>query len=330
MTTHLAHLAHLAHLPQMAQVVVSASVTDEMSESASNMLDSLLRALPRLGVAIVLLVLAWLAARGIRWLMRRYLARHQTPSFTNVMSKIAGWVVLTVGFLGAVTVVFPSVQPVDLLAGLGFFSLAIGFAFQDILENTLSGVLMLFRQPFRAGDQIEVQERVGTVEAITIRETRIRTFDGQLILIPNRDVYKSAIRVQTHYELRRLSFVVGIAYENDPAHAAELIEAALAEVEGVAADPAPEALIETLGVSTIDLSARFWCDARQRESLHVLHRAIDTVKKALDEAGIEMPAEIIALQATPSFRAAVQGDAEVTPGGSVVRRPSDQPDSPAR
>jgi len=292
-------------------------VPDELTDSAQNLLDSLTRAVPRIGAALVILVLAWALARGLRWALRRYLARTQTPSFTTVMSKIAGWVVLTVGFLAAVTIVFPSVQPVDLLAGLGFFSLAIGFAFQDILENTLSGVLMPFHQPFRGGDQIEVQDRSGTVEAITIRETRIRTFDGQLILIPNRDVYKSAIRVQTHFEQRRMSFVVGIAYENDPAEAAEVITAALVETDGVVDDPAPEALIENLGVSTIDLSARFWCDARQHESLLVLHRAIDAVKRALDEAGIEMPAEIVALQATPSFRAAVQGDGDVTPGGSL-------------
>ncbi len=296
----------------------STSVGNEISDSAQTMLDSLLRALPRIGAALVVLVVLWALARAVRWLLRRYLGPRHTPSFTTVMSKIAGWAVLTTGFLAAITIVFPSVKPVDLLAGLGFFSLAIGFAFQDILENTLSGVLMLFRQPFASGDQIEVQGQTGTVEAITIRETRLKTFDGQLILIPNRDVYKSAIRVQTHFEQRRMSFVVGIAYENDPAEAAEVMVQALRRVEGVAAEPAPEALIESLGVSTIDLSARFWCSARQHDALLALHEAIATVKTALDEAGIEMPADIVALQATPSFRAAVQGDGDVTPGGSLA------------
>ncbi len=297
------------------------SATDEITTSAGDLLDSLLRALPRVGVALVVVVLAWALARGLRAVLRRVLARRHTPSFTAVMSKIAGWAVLTLGVLAGVTIVFPSVKPVDLLAGLGFFSLAVGFAFKDILENTLAGVLMLFRQPFASGDQIEVQGHAGTVQAITIRETRLKTFDGQLILIPNSDVYKSAIRVQTHFEQRRLSFVVGIAYENDPAEAAEVITAALRGVSGVAADPAPEALLDNLGVSTVDLSARFWCDARQHEALLVLHEAIDAVKKALDTAGIEMPADIVALQATPSFRAALRGD-DVTPGGSVVRPPS--------
>ena len=109
----------------------------------------------------------------------------------------------------------------------------------------LSGVLLLFREPFRSGDQIEVQDRTGTVEAITIRETRIKTYDGQLILIPNRDVYKSVIRVQTHFEQRRIAFVAGVAYENDAREACDVIREALSQVDGVAADPAPEALVRS-------------------------------------------------------------------------------------
>jgi small-conductance mechanosensitive channel len=238
------------------------------------------------------------------------------------MSKLGGWIFFGVAVLSATAAAFPSVKPVDLLAGLGFFSVAVGFAFQDILENTLSGVLLLFRQPFRSGDQIQVQDQTGTVEAITIRETRIRTYDGQLVLIPNRDVYKSVIRVQNHFDQRRLSFTMGIAYENDPREACQVVVGALARVEGVADDPPPEALVAELGVSTVDIEARFWCSPRQHESRQVLDEAITAVKAALDDAGIEMPADIVALQATPSFKAALQGDPDVTPGGGVVRSPS--------
>lgn len=301
-------------------ILVTTAWSDEVSDSAQRMGESLLRALPRIGVALVVVLVGWLLARLLRWALRRWFARTHTPSFATVMSKLAGWTLVFVSVLAGVAIAFPSVKPVDLLAGLGFFSLALGFAFQDILENTLSGVLMLFRQPFAGGDQIEVQGHTGTVEAITIRETRITTYDGQLILIPNRDVYKNVIRVQTHYERRRIAFVVGIAYENDPAEAAEVIVSALARVEGVDDQPGPEALIQTLGVSTVDLEARFWTASPQHEARVVLHRAIDAVKTALDEAGIEMPADIVALQATPSFRAALQGDADVTPGGSVRAR----------
>jgi len=245
------------------------------------------------------------------------------------MSRLGGWLVLGLTILVTVAVTFPAVKSVDVLAGLGFFSLAIGFAFQDILENTLAGVLLLFRQPFRSGDQIEVQERSGTVEAITIRETRIRTFNGKLILIPNRDVYKSAIRVQTHFELRRLSFEVGIAYENDPAEATRVTVAALNGVERVATEPRPEALVSELGSSTVQIEARFWTSPRQLDALGVLADSIVAVKAALDAAGIELPADIVVLQAAPSFRAAVKGDAALTPGGAVRLEPDPHRDAGA-
>lgn len=297
------------------------SPVEEVSESVTDIWQSALDALPRLGIALVILVIGWVISRVVRRLLHRTLSSSHTPSFANVISKIGGWIVLFVFILAATASAFPSVKPVDLLAGLGFFSVAIGFAFQDILENTLSGVLLLFRQPFQTGDQIHVQDQQGTVEAITIRETRITTFDGQLVVIPNRDVYKSAIRVQTHNDERRLSFVAGIAYENDAEEACSVVTEALATVEGVATDPGPEALVNELGVSTVNIEARFWSGSRQHEARLVLDRAIKAVKKALDEAGIEMPADIIALQATPSFKAAIQGDGDLTPAGSVRADP---------
>ncbi len=289
----------------------------EVTESATNLWQDFLDTVPRLGVAIAIIVVGWGVSRLARAVLRRALEPNHTTSFANVMSKLGGWLVLFFFGLAATATAFPSVKPVDLLAGLGFFSVAIGFAFQDILENTLAGVLLLFRQPFRSGDQIEVEGHAGAVEAITIRETRIKTFDGQLIVIPNRDVYKNAIRIQTHYDDRRIAFVAGVAYENEAEEACRVIADSLNTVEGVAAEPAPEALVNELSVSTVNIEARFWCGPQQHESVLVLDRAIKAVKGALDEAGIEMPADIVALQATPSFKAALQNDATVTPGGSI-------------
>ncbi|TDT15292.1 small-conductance mechanosensitive channel [Ilumatobacter fluminis] len=289
----------------------------EIEESASSLWESTLDFVPRIGVAAVIVAAGWAASRGLRWLLHRYLRRRQTPSFATVMSKIGGWIFLTVVVLIAMAITFPSVRPVDLLAGLGFFSIAVGFAFQDILENTLSGMLLLFRQPFRSGDQIEVMGQSGTVEGITIRETRIIRYDGELVVIPNRDVYKNEIVVHTYRDDHRQEFVVGIAYENDAEEATTAIIAALRSVDGVRLDPPPMALVENLNVSTVDIVAMFWTSARRFDSLLVKDAAIKAVKRRLDDAGIEMPADIVALQATPSFKAALQNEADVTPAGSI-------------
>ncbi len=291
-----------------------------MGSKAADLLDVLVGALPRVSFAVAVVVVGYLLSRILRWALRRVLTGRRTPSFAAVMSKLAGWALLSLSVIVAIVAVFPSVKPVDMLAGLGFFSVAAGFAFRDILENLLSGLLLILRQPFRSGDQISVGEVSGTVLAITIRETRLKTFDGQLVLIPNRDVYKSVITVDTHFPSRRMSFVVGIAYENDANEARRVIQSALAEnVPRVEDTPEPEAVVSQLGVSTVDIEARFWCGPDQHDVVLAVDAAIRAVKRALDDAGIEMPADIIALQATPSLRAAISGEAEVTPGGGVVR-----------
>jgi small conductance mechanosensitive channel len=298
--------------------------TAEISSSARSLWESTLNALPRLGVAIVMVFVGWLLGRGVRWLMRSRLQRSRTPSFANVISKLASWLVVFITVLLAAAVTFPSVKPVNLLAGLGFFSVAVGFAFQDILENTLAGVLLLFRQPFRSGDQISVVGQSGTVMEINIRETRITTFDGESVIIPNRDVYKNVILVHTHHGTHRLHFEIGIAYDNDAELATRAIVDALATVPGVKHDPPPEALVHELGVSSVNIRALLWSDSHRHESITVRDAAIKAVKSRLDRDGIEMPANIVALQATPSFGAALHGDAQLTPAGNLRPDRSDR------
>ena len=294
-----------------------------MGPKASDLIDAFTDAVPRLLVAVAVVVVGYALSRGLRWGLRRLLRTRRTPSFAEVMSKLAGWLLLSFSVMVAIVGVFPSVKPVNMLAGLGFFSVAAGFAFQDILENLLSGLLLILRQPFRSGDQISVGEISGTVQAITIRETRLKTFDGQLVLIPNRDVYKAVITVRTHFPSRRVAFVVGVAYENDTGEACRVIAAALRhDVPRLDSTPEPEAVVTQLGVSTVDIEARFWCTPEQHAVVLITDSAIRAVKTALEEAGIEMPADIIALQATPSLRAAISGEAEVTPGGGVRTGPA--------
>ncbi|MEO6126151.1 MAG: mechanosensitive ion channel [Ilumatobacteraceae bacterium] len=300
-------------------VARAADPNGEIGDSARSLWDSTLRSLPRVGVAIAIVIVGWLIGRGVRWLLRERLRRHRTPSFAKVISKLTSWLLVVVSVLLALAVTFPSVKPVDLLAGLGFFSVAVGFAFQDILENSLAGVLLLFRQPFRSGDQIAVVGQSGTVVEINIRETRLTTFDGESVIIPNRDVYKNVILVHTDRPTHRLQFDIGIAYDNDPELATTTIVDVLQSLPGIEHDPRPQAVVRELGVSTVNIRALFWTNSRRHESVTVTDAAIKAVKSRLDAEGIEMPAEIIALQATPSLRAALHGTDEITPAGNIRR-----------
>lgn len=290
---------------------------EEVAEQATSAWETFVQALPRIGIAIGVLVVLVAIGRVLRRLVRWRLAKHRTRSFANVFGNLAGTASTILGVLFAITIVFPSVRPVDVLAGAGLLTVAVGFAFQDILSNLLAGVLLLFRQPFVGGDQIEVIDHVGTVVEINIRETVIKTFDGRRVLIPNREVYTNAITVQTGFPRIRTKAVVGIAYEADMSRAREVALDAVQGVEGVAAEPAPEALYVELAASTVNLEVFFWSDSHQLEVLRTQDRVLEAVKNAMEDAGIELPVEIVALQATSSFAAALQAQA-VTPGGAVA------------
>lgn len=306
-------LGPFAHVDYLAQV----DDAEELRESATSAWEGFVEALPRVGIALGVLVAFFVVGRLLRPLVRSRLSRHRTPSFARVFAKLTSAGMTIAGVLLAITITFPSVRPVNILAGAGVLSIAVGFAFQDILQNLLAGILLLFRHPFRGGDQIEVGDVAGTVEEITIRETVVTTFDGRRVLIPNAKVYTDVIRVQTAHEHIRASFVVGVAYETDLTKAREIAVNAVRGVEGVVRNPPPEVLSTELGDWAINLEVLFWCDARQLEMRRTLGRAIEAVKRAYDEHQIEIPCQIVALQATTSFEAALEGR-PVTPGGSVA------------
>jgi small-conductance mechanosensitive channel len=201
------------------------------------------------------------------------------------------WVVILVGFLLAATIVLPTLKPGDLVAGLGVSSVAIGFAFKDILQNWLSGLLILLRQPFEIGDQIQVGTHEGTVQRIETRATIIKTYDGQRIVIPNSDIYTQAVLVKTAHEKRRSEYDVGIGYGDGIDQACEVIREAVASVPAVESDPPPEALAWDLAASWVTIRARWWTHSRRQDVVQVHASVIKAIKLALDEAKIDMPFE---------------------------------------
>ncbi len=278
----------------------------DVGRTARELVEAFVDQLPRLGIAAAVVLAFWLLAVVLRSLLRRRFTRTRTPSFAEVMSRVVGVLVVLLGVLAAITLTFPSVQPVDMLASLGFFSVAVGFAFQDILENLLAGILLLLRQPFRGGDQVDLGGMRGTVEEITIRETRVRTFEGELLIVPNADVYKNRILVQTAYPAKRWSVRVGVGYDDDLDAARDAAIAAVDSVDDVLDAPPPSALLVDLGMSTVVIEVQFWTGSRQGDGLQTRDRVIDAIKREMDAAEVTMPSDIVELAATRSFAEALR------------------------
>lgn len=262
-----------------------------MAERIDSWLDGLVRLTPNILVALVVTLIAWFVARSIGGAISRMAARRKRANLGDVVGSFARWSAFLLGALIALTIVVPSLRPGDLIAGLGISSIAIGFAFKDILQNWLAGILILIRQPFAIGDQIVVGAFEGAVERIESRATLIRTYDNQRVVIPNSDIYTGAVTVRTAFPTRRSEFDVGIGYGDDIGEACELIAATLADVEGVVAEPAPEALPWGLDASWVTIRALWWTASDRAAVVHVGARARMAIKRALDDAGIDMPFE---------------------------------------
>lgn len=286
---------------------------DVAVEELQSFLATLVAAIPRLLIAAVVVAVFYLVARLVRRAVRPGLRSAQGESFARVVGSIAFGFVLAVGVFVGMTIVFPSVSISTLLGGAGVLGIAFAFAFQDILENFMAGLLMLFRQPFEAGDQIEVDSTledgaVGTVEAITIRETRIRRYDGQVVIVPNRQVYANSIRVQTELAAIRSSMIVGCDYDDDLERCREVAHRAVADTQGVLVDDDHdvEPYFTEFGDSTINLDVRYWHVPQQHDLRQVQDRVVRNLKAAFDEAGLNIPYTIASLEPRPALLRALE------------------------
>lgn len=247
--------------------------------------------LPNLAVALVVLLLTWLVAKLARRLIGG--VNSASPSRRSLLiatQKIIVALVWVGGIMLTAVVLFPGVTPGSLLAGLGIGSVAIGFAFKDIFENFLAGMLILTRQPFQIDDYIEVNGIDGRVENITVRDTVIRQTDGQPVVVPNAILFKNPVTVRTDREKRRASVVCGVGYGEDVAKARKVILEAVESLNSVATDDHPvQVLASAFGASSVDFEIRWWTGSKPGEMRKSMDEVIETVKKALDDAGIEIP-----------------------------------------
>lgn len=264
---------------------------DKAIGQVDSWVDGAIRLLPNICVALALLLFFFLIGLLSGHLVEKHLTRRGRSNLGEVLGSLVKWTVILVGFLLAATVVMPSLKPGDLVAGLGVSSVAIGFAFKDILQNWLAGLLILLRQPFSIGDQIKVGEYEGTVNRIETRATMIDTFDHQRVVIPNSDIYTNAIVVSTAHHNRRSEYDVGIGYGDNIGEACEVIRNALLSTDGVLKDPVPEALPWELDASWVTIRARWWTLSKKTDITHVRAKVVRAIKEALDAADIDMPFE---------------------------------------
>ncbi|MEZ2189326.1 mechanosensitive ion channel family protein [Corynebacterium sp. CCM 9204] len=237
-------------------------------------------------------VMNWATSRFLHW-------RGRSDSSRRVFAGLVQAAVIVISLGAALTIVFPSVKPVDILGGIGLFSLAIGIAFQTVLGNMFAGMVILARDRFRVGDQISLKDHAGTVVEMQLSHTAIRTFDGRLVLIPNSALHSEIVTVQTGFEYVRSTVAFNLTLGTDLTAAREVALNAIRELPSVLSDPPAQALFSQVdSTGTIQLDLRFWTSARQLDTKEAQDAVIEHVLGSFAENGITIGTPPLVVQLT--------------------------------
>ncbi|SMD32792.1 small conductance mechanosensitive channel [Reichenbachiella faecimaris] len=262
-----------------------------LSGKLSGWLEALTAMLPNMVVALFVLIVAYIAARMFRMavgrLMRKFAAKE---AITSLFAALVYLVALGVGLIVALNVLHLEQTVASLLAGAGIIGLALGFAFQDIAANFISGVLLAFRKPIQVGDIIETKSFIGMVEKIDLRVTMLRTFQGLHVIIPNRDVFQTPVTNYTKTSDRRIDMEVGVSYAEDLREVKKIAIDAVSELPYLLSGREVNLHYKEFGDSSINFILMIWVHYPDEPGfLKARSDAIIAVKEAFDKNGITIP-----------------------------------------
>lgn len=244
--------------------------------------------LPRLFYAGAVLVVFWVILKITRRPLRTVLRKSEfsDPLIKLLIDNVYKFTVIGLGIVMAVSQLGVNVGAA--LAGIGVVGIAVGFAAQESVANTIAGFLIFWDKPFQVGHYITTQGEYGEVTNITMRTTRIKTPRNTYIVIPNRKIIEDVLINHSLHGCMRLDVSVGVAYKEDIAAAREALIAAVNDLSDVLSEPAPEVVVVSLGDSSVNLEVRVWVENAANE-LPLTFRILEASKIALDRAGIEIP-----------------------------------------
>jgi small-conductance mechanosensitive channel len=273
--------------------------------------ENALRYLPQvalgLAVFVAFVLLASLARRSARDTMAKASGDRRAG---NAVGTLVRYAVLFLGLIVALAV--SGVDLSAMMVAVGAVGFALAFAMQETIANLIAGLLILLSSPFAREDVVEVNGAEGVVEEIKIRSTKLRTFDGLKVEVPNREVLANNITVFSEHPSRRFTVAVGIGYDDDIGGAVETARRAAAAVDEVLEDPPVDAFVTDLGGSSVNLNVRFWTERAGRgQMLAVRGRVTQAVKEALVDAGYDIPFPIRTLYLDDEGG---EDEVEATPG----------------
>jgi small conductance mechanosensitive channel len=273
------------------------NLLNDLWQNILNYYDNLVAVLPKLGLALIVFLLLLFTARAARNLSQRRLsARMDDPLLARFIARSIGIIIIVLALMVVLQIVGLGAMALGILSMAGVGAFVIGFAFKDIGENFLAGIVLAFNRPFRVGDTVELNGQQGKVVTLNLRDTQIKTFDGKDIYIPNAMVVKNPVVNYTIDGFLRLDFTVGLDYGSNVSQAMRVILDTVNAVPGVLHDnKASSIAISQLAESTLNLTVYFWIDTFDDKisGIALKNEVIEKVLNALDEQGFYLPAGIL-------------------------------------
>ncbi|RMB57321.1 mechanosensitive ion channel family protein [Dokdonia sinensis] len=266
-------------------------------EAFQNAADNVIDQLPQLAMGLLIIVLGVLIAGWIgKFARRKISAKTEDPLMSRFLGTAIRYTFIIIAIMLALRAAGLGGIAAGILTAAGASAVVLGFAFKDIGENFIAGVILAFNRPFNVDDTVMVGDNFGKVKALDLRYTKLKTFDGKDVYIPNSDVLTEPVTNYTEDGFFRWDFIIGIAYEDNIEGAKETVLKALAQEPNVINDELHENFVieDELATSTVNLKVFFWVDTKdfRKQALITKGNVVRKVKEALEDAGYYMPADI--------------------------------------
>lgn len=271
--------------------------TTTISEAIYSFYDRLILQLPGIGMGILIVIVGVILGSFVGGLIRKRLfTKTDDPLMSKFLGRAIKYIFIIVAIMLALQASGLGAVAAGILTAAGASAVVLGFAFKDIGQNFIAGIIMAFGRPFDVDDTVKIGDNFGKVKALEFRYTKLKTFDGKDVYIPNSDVLTKPVTNFTEDGFFRWDFIIGIAYEDNIEGAKKTVMEALKKEPNVIEDEEHQNFVieEELATSTVNLKVFFWVDTKdfRRSALITKGNVVRNVKEALEDAGYYLPADI--------------------------------------
>ena len=266
-------------------------ISNLITEKITDWVEALIKLLPNIVMAAVVMVIGFYIAKFVRKIAGKLFAKiSNNITLNNLFSSVIYFIFIGIVIFTVLSILNLDKAVTSILAGAGILGLALAFAFQDIAANFMSGIFISFRKPLKVADIVQIGDYMGKIKEINLRDTVMETFQGQTVIIPNKEVFQNPIENYTILQKRRFDLSVGVSYGDDLEKVKQITLDAVSDIEELSKTDTVNVYFVEFGDSSVNLSVRMWINTPEQAVYNkVGSEAIMKIKKAYDANDIMIP-----------------------------------------